>query len=501
MKSLAKDTAIYGLSSIIGRSLNWCLNPFYMYIFADPSELGKVSSLYGYTALFMVLLTYGMETGFFRFMNNKGDDPQKVYSTSLISLGTTSLLFIIFCFCFINPIASWLKYPDNNDHILMMVIIVALDAFMTIPYAHLRHLKRPKRFMAVRMIFIISNIIFNLFFLWICPVIYKSNPELIEWFYNPTYGIGYIFLANLLSTGIALLLLIPMTMRGLKLWFDNSILKRMLKYSFPLLILGIAGVVSQTVAQLTYPYLFDDPTEAFRQLGIYTSSLKIAGIITMFIQAFRYAYEPFFFGKNKEKDNTKSYADAMKYFILFVLIIFLGIMFYVDIIEYVLTIIGKNYVVGLSILPIAMMGEILFGIYFNLSVWYKLTDQTKYGAWFSILGCILQVLINIIFVPMYGYMASAWATLISNLIIVAISYIIGQKYYPIKYDLKSIFLYFSLAIILFGVSVYIPIENEVLRFTFRSILFIGFIAIIVKRDLPLKQMAIFNRFTSKKKKE
>lgn len=500
MKSLAKDTAIYGLSSIIGRSLNWCLNPFYMYIFSDPSELGKVSTLYAYTALFMVLLTYGMETGFFRFMNNKEEDPQKVYSTSLITLGTTSLLFIIFCFSFITPISHWLKYPDNNDHILMMAVIVALDAFMTIPYAYMRYQKRPKRFMAVRMVFIISNIIFNIFFLWVCPKIHHSNPELIAWFYSPTYGIGYIFFANLLSTVVALLLLIPNTMKGLRLWFDNSILKRMLRYSFPLLILGIAGVISQTVAQLTYPHLFENNTEAYRQLGIYTSSLKIAGIITMFIQAFRYAYEPFFFGKNKEMDNTKSYADAMKYFILFILIIFLGIMFYVDIIQHILTIIGKNYVVGLNILPIAMMGEILFGVYFNLSVWYKLTDKTKYGAWFSIIGCILQIMINIIFVPIYGYMASAWATLISNLIIVGISYFIGQKYYPIKYDLKAIFLYFSLAIILFAISIYVKIDNNIIRFAFRSILLIGFITIIIKRDLPLKEMRIFNRFISKNKK-
>lgn len=499
MKGLVKDTAIYGLSSIVGRALNWCLNPLYMYIFADPTELGKMSAIYGYVALLLVLLTYGMETGFFRFMNNNQDDPRRVYSTSLISLASTSILFIALCFIFINPIASWIKYPDHNDHILMMAVVVAMDAFMVIPYAYLRYKKKAKQFMLFRLMFIFSNIILNLFFLLVCPAIHKSNPELISWFYNPNYGIGYIFLANLLSALLVLIMLIPATMKDLKLWFDRSILKRMLKYSAPLLILGIAGVVSQVVAQITYPYLFDDPSEAFRQLGIYTSNLKIAGVITMFIQAFRYAYEPFFFGANKDKDNTQSYADAMKYFVLFSLVIFLGILFYIDIITYILTLIGKNYVVGLNILPTAMMGEILFGIYFNLSVWYKLTDNTKFGAYFSVLGCILQIAMNIIFVPMFGYIASAWATLISNLIIMSISYYIGQRYYPIRYDLKSICYYFIVAGIFFAAAMYIPIENNILRTLHRTTILALYIVFIFKKeDIQISKLPFIGKFFKRK---
>lgn len=499
MKGLVKDTAIYGMSSIVGRALNWCLQPFYMYIFADPTELGKMSSIYGYVALFMVLLTYGMETGFFRFMNNNQDDPRRVYSTSIISLASTSLFFIALCFLLVNPIASWIKYPDHNDHILMMAVVVAMDAFMTIPYAYLRYKKKAKQFMLFRLTFIFSNIFFNLFFLLICPAIYKSNPELVNWFYKPDYGIGYIFLANLLSTLLVLLLLIPSTMKELKLWFDRSILKRMLHYSFPLLILGLAGVISQVVAQVTYPYLFDDTTEAFKQLGIYTSNLKIAGVITMFIQAFRYAYEPFFFGANKDKDNTQSYADAMKYFVLFSLVIFLGILFYIDLITYILSIIGKNYVVGLNILPTAMMGEILFGIYFNLSVWYKLTDNTKYGAYFSVLGCILQIAMNIIFVPIFGYIASAWATLISNLIIMSISYYIGQKYFPIQYDLKTICYYFVVAALLYTIAMYIPIENEILRTLHRTAILALYIAFIFKKEkIQLSRLPVIGKFFKRK---
>lgn len=498
MKSLAKDTAIYGLSSIVGRFLNWCLFPLHTYIFTNPVEYGKVSYIYGYIAVVMILLTYGMETGFFRFMNKQDENPSRVYSTSLISLAATSLLFIVLCFLFIDPIASAMKYSDHKDHILMMALVVALDAFMTIPYAYLRYQKRPMRFMYIRMAFVVSNILFNLFFLLICPYIYKHNPSIIDWFYTPDYGIGYIFLANLLSTVIVLLLLLPNTIKGLSFQFDRALLQRILKYSLPLLILGVAGVVSQAVAQITYPFLFDSEKEAFNQLGIYSACLKITVVITMFIQAFRYAYEPFFFGNNKDKNSTKSYADAMKYFVIFALFIFVAIMLYTDLIEYFMSIFGKKYAVGLNILPIAMLGEILFGIYFNLSVWYKLTDKTKYGAWFSVFGCVLQILINIIFVPIYGYIASAWATLISNLIIVGISYFIGQKYFPIKYDIKSILLYFGLALGFYLAAMLPEIDNIILRVTYRTVLLVVFAAIVIKRDMPLGKIPIISKYINKR---
>lgn len=500
MKSLVKDTAIYGMSSILGRSLNWCLTPFHMWVFADPTEMGKISTVYAYVAFFLVLLTYGMETGFFRFMNNGTDNPKRVYSTSLISLGSTSIIFIVLCFLFISPIAAWIGVPDNKDFVLMMIVTVAIDAFMTIPFAYLRHKKQAKKFMSIRMVFILLNIFFNVFFLYFCRIIYESAPYLVDWFYDPSYGIGYVFLANLLATALTLFLLLPATTKELKFSFDNDILKRMLHYSLPLLILGISGVVSQVVAQFTYKFIFtDNPDEAFRQLGIYTSNLKIAGIITMFIQAFRYAYEPFFFGAGKEKDNRQSYADAMKYFILFSLVIYLGIIFNIDIITYILSLFGKNYVVGLNILPTAMLGEILFGVYFNLSVWYKLTDNTKYGAYFSVTGCILQIVLNLVLVPIYGYIASAWATLISNLLIMLISYFIGQKYFPIKYDLKTIFTYFVLAAIFYVAAMYIPIENDILRTVYKTVLLLGFTLIIIrKEDIPINRIPYIGKFIKKK---
>lgn len=484
LKSLAKDTAIYGVSSILGRILGWLLAPLQMYVLADTIEYGKVNQLYGYTALFMVLLLYGMETGFFRFINSKQEKAGTVYASSMISIGFTSLLFVFLCFVFISPISGWLKYTDNPEHILIMVVTVALDAFVCIPFAYLRYKKRPVRFASLKLISIFLNIFFNVFFLVLCPWLMKAAPSVVDWFYDPSFGIGYIFVANFLSSFLTLLLIFPHILEA-PFSFDGKLLKRMLGYSFPLLILGIAGVVNQTVSQLTFPYLFQDVGEARSQMGIYGACLKITVIIAMFTQAFRYAYEPFIFAKNRESNqeeaNKKSYADVMKYFILFALLVFVGVMYYIDILQYI---VPPSFREGVKIVPVAMLGEILFGVYFNLSVWYKLTDNTRFGAYFSVLGCVIQVSLNIVFVPMIGYMASAWATLIGNAVIVVLSFVIGQKHYPIRYDTRSISFYFIMTTVFYAVGMYIPIENEYLRIGFRTTLLLVMLAFVAKKTLP-----------------
>jgi O-antigen/teichoic acid export membrane protein len=389
-----------------------------------------------------------------------------------------------------------MKYADHKEHIMMMTIVVAIDAFTAIPFAYLRYLKKPVRFATLKLAYIFFNIFFNLFFLVVCPWMYKEYPDFIlSKCYHPDIGIGYIFLANLLSTLVVLMLLIPSTMKGLKFRFDPILLKRILKYSFPLLILGIAGVINQTVAQLTYPYLFDSETVAFNQLGIYNACIKITVIITVFTQAFRYAYEPFFFGKSKDKNSMKTYADAMKYFIIFALLVFLAVVFYLDILKHI---VSGNYTEGIVVVPIAMLGEIFFGIYFNLSVWYKLTDKTKYGAYFSILGCIIQVAMNIFFVPILGYVASAWATLACNLIIMTISYFTGQKYFPIKYDLKKIFFYFVLAAIFYAAAMYPQIDNEMVRMAYRTVLLMVFAAVIIRKDVPMSEIPVLRKYMKNK---
>jgi len=489
IKGLAKDTAIYGMSSIVGRFLNWLLTPMYVRIFAE-GEYGTVTNIYAFVAFLLVILTYGMETTFFRYINKSEENTTSVYSTTLISLLATSTLFFIICFSFISPLSSWMGYADHKDYLLIMAATVAIDAFCCIPFAYLRYKKRPIRFAYLKIIAIFITIALNIFFLLICPQIYKSHPGTIDWFYNPGYGIGYIFVSNLIASVLTALFLIP-EYTGFRYNFDKQLLRRMLKYTWPLLILGLAGVINQTFDKMIFPYVFPDNAEAKVQLGIYGACAKIAVVMTMATQAFRYAYEPFVFAQTKEKNNKESYALATKFFVIFGFLIFLGIMFYLDIIKHILT---DSYFEGLKVIPVLLMGEIFFGVYFNLSLWYKLTDKTYFGAIFSTIGCVFIILINIIFIPIYGYMACAWASFIANLIMMLLSYVFGQKYYPVKYDLKSLLLYLIVTIILYCLGTYIEIDNIFARLCLRTFLLLIFIVLLVKRDLPLKEIPILKRF-------
>ncbi|MEG1838877.1 MAG: lipopolysaccharide biosynthesis protein [Bacteroidaceae bacterium] len=494
LKSLAKDTAIYGMSSIIGRFLNYLLVPLYTAkLSAASGGYGVVTNVYAITALLLILLTYGMETGFFRFANKSEENPQTVYSTTLLSIGGTSLLFVLLCFTFLHPISNFLGYESHPDFVAMMSIVVALDAFQSIPFAYLRYKKRPIRFASLKLLFIFSNILLNLlFFVW-APALYQSHPDLVSWFYHPSYGVGYVFLANLLCTGGITLALIP-ELIGFKYTFNKELMKRMFKYSFPILILGLAGILNQTVDKIIFPFVMGKTPEAAVQLGIYGAASKIAMIMAMFTQAFRYAYEPFVFGKSKDKDNRQMYATAMKFFIIFTLLAFLTVMFYLDILRHI---IAPDYWVGLQVVPIVMAAEMFMGIYFNLSFWYKLIDQTKWGAYFSLIGCVIIVVLNIVFVPMYGYIACAWAGFIGYATVMIISYWIGQKKYPIHYDLKSIGKYTLLSVVLYLLAMYVPIENIHLRLSFRTLLLFVFIAYTIKNDFPLSQIPIINRLIKK----
>ena len=491
LKSLAKDTAIYGLSSIIGRFLNYLLVPLYtIKLSAASGGYGVVTNIYAMTALLLVVLTYGMETGFFRFANKKDEDPLKVYSSTLITVGGSSVLFVLFCLVFIEPIAGFLGYADYPEYIAMMAIVVALDAFQCIPFAYLRYRKRPIKFAGIKMLFVVSNILLNLFFLVLCPWLNAHSPETISWFYDPGYGVGYVFLANLICTSLQMLFFVN-ELRGFQYVLDKALIKRMFSYSFPILILGLAGILNQTVDKIIFPFLLDNANEARVQLGIYGAASKIAMVMAMFTQAFRYAYEPFVFGKEKDGDSRQTYASAMKFFVIFTLLAFLAVMFYMDILRFIIT---PDYWPGLKVVPIVMAAEMFMGVYFNLSFWYKLIDETRWGAYFSLIGCVIIVLLNIIFVPIYGYIACAWAGLAGYFTVTLLSYFVGQKKYPINYDLKGIGLYVLLAAVLYVASVFIVPENVVFRLLFRTGLLFVFIAFIVKKDLPLKQIPLLNHF-------
>ncbi len=498
IKSLAKDTAIYGMSSIIGRFLNWCLVPLYTYKLTTTGEFGIVTNLYAWMALLLVILIYGLETGFFRFANDpKQGNPQTVYSTCLTSLSVTSTLFIIAVFLFLAPISAIFDLQGHPEYIAMTAVIIAMDAFCSLPFAYLRYQKRPLRFAALKLLFIALNIGLNLFFLVVCPWLQQIAPAWIAWFYNPAYGVGYILVSNIIGTAIVLLALLPEIFR-IRWNFQADLLKRILRYSFPLLILGIAGIMNQTIDKIIYPMLLDNKALAMEQLGIYGANYKIAIIMVMFTQAFRYAYEPFIFAQHKDSNKTQAYAEAMKYFIIFGLLIFLGVMFYIDILRYF---IDPRYFAGLQVVPIVMLAELFFGIFFNLSLWYKLTDRTQWGAYFSIFGLLITLLVNVIFVPyLYRhtaippYMACAWAAFTCYFAMMIASWFIGQHYYPIKYDLKTIGIYFLLAFTLYAVAWYVPIENIVLRLGFRTLLLLVYIVYLLKKDLPLNEIPYINRY-------
>ena len=481
MKRLAKDTAIYGLSSIVGRVLNWMLVPVYTRVLESPAEYGIVTNIYGYTALFLVVLTYGMETGFFRFVNGKEEKaPALVYGSALYSVACTSLLFIAGVWFFLSPLSAAAGYEARPEYLGMMACIVAVDAFCCLPFAWLRYADRPLRFATVKLMSILANILLNIFFLIGCPAISAFRPELTGWFYRPDYGVGYILAANLFATALTFAVLLPEIVPGFRAGFDLRRLRMMLRYSFPILLLGIAGILNQTVDKILFPLLFDDVACARAQLGIYGACFKIAVVMVMFTQAFRYAYEPFVFAKNKAGDNRDACAAATKYFIFFSLLIFLAVMFYLDMLKYF---VDGRYFSGLSVVPIVMLGELFFGVYYNLSVWYKLTDRTHWGAWFSAAGCLLTIAVILGFAPRYGFIACAWASFASNLLMMLLSYFIGQRRYPVRYDLRAVFTAAAVAAACYAAGMMPPIASVALRLAYRTLILALFAAIIIRKYL------------------
>jgi len=493
-KSLAKDTAIYGLSSIIGRFLNYLLGIAYTYIFpASSGAMGINTNIYAYTGLALVILTYGMETTFFRFANKEGEDPGIVYSTVLRMIGTTSLLFVALVLAFIGPVSTWMGYQDHPSYIWVMAIVVALDAFQAILFSYLRYQKRPVKFAALKLLFIFMSITLNLVFFVLLPALYKGNPELWGKVYNPGVGVGYIFYINLFCTA-TITFFFTREIKGLGYGFDKDLCRRMLSYSWPILVLGIAGILNQTADKILFPKIYPGE-DANIQLGIYGSAVKIAMIMAMITQAFRYAYEPFVFGSSREKDSKETYAKGMKYFVIFTLLAFICVMGYMDAFRYL---INKDYWDGLKVVPIVMAAEMMMGVYFNLSFWYKLTDRTIWGAVFSGIGCLVLIAINVIFVPKYSFMACAWGGFAGYGISMLLSYFVGQKYYPIDYPMKDMAIYVFVAAVLFaGIQWSNANLGVAPAICVNTLLILIFCALIVRRDLPLSELPVVGKYFQK----
>lgn len=480
VKSLAKDTAVYGLSSILGRFLNWCLVPLYTETFIA-GEYGIVTYIYSYTALVLVVLIYGMETGFFRFSNHERySDPMEVYSTSLVSLATTSTLFLIAVFWFLTPLSDLLHTHHHTSYVALMGASVAFDAFTSIPFSYLRFKHRAMRFATLKFINIAINIGLNLFFILLCPWLWKVAPGSISWFYDPTFGIGYIFLANFISSLVNLIVLYP-ELHGFKWKFNFRLWKEMIVYSLPLLILGVAGIMNQTIDKILMPDLLINKTDAMAQVGIYGANYKIAIVMVMFIQAFRFAYEPFIFAQNQERGESRmqGYRDAMKWFVIFAMVIFLGVMFYLDFLRHF---ISENYFSGLKVVPVIMMAEFFFGVFFNLSLWYKLTDRTHWGMWFSLLGLGVTIALNVLLVPRIGYMGCAWAALACYGVMMVTSYVVGHVKYPIGYQLPRLLLYFGVALVFYGLSVGLHqlIQNLWIEIPVRTLLLCCYLLMVMR---------------------
>ena len=476
LKSLAKDTAIYGVSSIFGRFLNYLLVPLYTATLSAASGgYGIITNLYAWTALLLVILTYGMETTFFRFANKAEEDAEKVYSTTLFSVGATALMFVAAVVGFLPAISTWLGYADHQAWVVSMAIIVALDAFQAIPFAYLRYKKKPVKFACFKLAFIFVNILLNLLYFLVLPALKLNLFGMYD--ANFTLDVGYVFYINLATTGV-ITLLFWKELFCIKWRFDGALLKRMLGYSWPILVLGIAGILNQAADKILFPILYEAADQQ-KQLGIYGAAVKIAMIMALITQAFRYAYEPFVFGKSKDKDNKDTYAKAMKYFIMFTLFAFLAVIAGIDVLK---RIIAPDYWEGLKVVPIVMAAEIMMGVYFNLSFWYKLIDKTIWGAVFSFVGCAVLFAINIFLVPKYGYMACAWGGFAGYGTAMVLSYFVGQKYYPIAYPMKDIAIYTVLAGALFAAMLWHPFGGELLDTLYRIVLMMVFFVVMFKRE-------------------
>ena len=477
---LVKDTAIYGLSSIVGRFLNYLLVPIYTQkMSVESGEYGVITNVYAYVALLLVILTYGMETTFFRFANKQDENPEKVYSTALWTVGATSLLFVVVTMLNLQPIANLMQYGDHPDYIACMFTVVAIDAFQCILFAYLRYQKRPIKFAALKLLFIFVNIMLNLIY-----YVVMGGKDAATAFY-----------INLFCTS-AITFFFWKEMQGFRHGFDAKLLKRMLSYAWPILVLGIAGILNQTADKMLFPYLYREP-DMKQQLAIYGAVFKIAMIMAMITQAFRFAYEPIVFGKSQDKDSKEYLAMAMKYFLIFTLLAFLVVVAYIDLLK---LLIGSDYWVGLRVVPIVMAAEIMMGVYFNLSFWYKLIDKTIWGAIFSGIGCAVLFAVNILFVPRYGYIACAWGGFAGYLTAMLLSYIVGQKYYPITYPLKSMAVYVAIAA-LFSVLMmlgreHLPVWASIIL---NTAILGAFAAHIIHHDLPLEKLPIVGNYMKKKK--
>lgn len=488
IRRLAQQTAIYGLSSIFGRLLNYLLVPLYTNYFLS-HEYGVITEMYSYVAILIVILTHGMETAYFRFNQQETVHRDKVFGTSLFSVTGLAMVFVAGAIIFSGDIAGLMRYPDNHEYVIWLGIIIGLDAFMAVPFARLRAENRPIMFAVLKLAGILVNIILVLFFIVVCPWILEKEITFMHGFvnhiYDPSVGVGYVFIANLFASSFTALLLLPIVFRA-RISFSIQLWKEMIIYSLPLLVAGLAGIINEALDKPLLKYLLPEDI-AMSQVGIYGATYKLSVFMILFIQAFRFAAEPFFFAEFKSINAKILYARVMKIFVVTCLFIFLGIMLYMDILQYF---IGPDFREGLSIVPVLLIAHIFLGIYFNLSIWYKLTGQTHFGAWIAVFGALITIVFNVALIPTLGYVASAWAHLVCYFSMTLLSWLLGRKYYHVPYDIPSIFFYMAVALSLFGVSSLLPDMPRVLNWLISALLLLVFAVVVILTDRETREMLL-----------
>ena len=477
IKKLLGQTAIYGLPSILGRLLNYLLVPLHTSVI-EPSKYGVVSELYAWVAFLIVILTFGMETSFFKFLNQK-EDRQEVFRNSFLTVIGINIAFFSVMLFFNQNIADAMLYSDHNEYIILLITIVCIDAVTSLPLAKLRAEEKAGKFALIQFTSIGVNILLNVILIGF--MVDKNNPE---------EAVFFILIANLLSSLVKPVLLYK-DFLYLKWTYNTALAKEMLKYAAPLVIAGFAGIINETIDRILLKHITHNSGKSLEfsmiQVGIYSACYKLAMLVTILLQAYRYAAEPFFFAQAKNQDKNKIYIKVMNYFIAMVCVVFLVVTLNIDIFKHFIS--NESYWVGLKVVPILLLGNIFLGIYYNQSIWYKLSGQTKFGAYIAIGGASLTVIINLLFIPKYGYMACAWATMIVYGAQMVASYWLGQKYYPIKYNLRKFMVYLGSSLLLFWISTWFSFEpGGVVKFLFNNFLLLLFIGIFWVLENPMKTL-------------
>lgn len=493
LKKLAGETVLYGVSSILGRFINWLMVPLYTQVFQEPNypkaEYGIQTQIMAYVAVLMVLLTYGMETSYFRFASDAKYKKKDVFATTQSSLAITSLLFIVLVVVFAQPLANWLSIANRSYILILLAFTLAIDAYSSIPFAKLRLDSRPLRFATIKLLNIGINVGANLFFFLFCPYWLTKHPDSwLQHIYQQDVGIGYVFISYLLAAVITLLLLFP-ALKGVSFNLNKPLIRRMFRYAFPIMLVGLASMLNLNFDKMAMESLLKG-TDVMGKVGEYGAAFKLGVLMTLFTQAYRYAFEPFFFANKTEANAKQVYADALKFFTIIGLFGFLTVVFYLDIIG---LLIGKSYHEGFVIVPYILFANLFLGMYYSLSLWYKLTDKTHYGAYMALGGVAITIFLNILLVPQLGYVGAAYAFLTSAFTMFVVSFFWGQKHYPIPYDVKRIAFYFLLIIVLFVISYWVVLPEKWTNLAFRTFLLVLFLAVIWKQEPQLRRILSRNK--------